>query len=78
MSLFDPANCFCLLETTQWDDEYSIPSHIYIIERGRSGRLLGFIPSGQTEGIMYAKPKIFDKRRRQFKKLKVSNVIQTV
>ena len=60
-----------LQETTDdWKCDYRIPNHTYIVEDGRSGRLLGYIKEGRTEAIMFSKPYPFDRKNRTFKELK--------
>jgi hypothetical protein len=52
--------------TSDWKCEYRVPSHTYIIERGR---LLGYIKEGTTEKLMFKKPMQFDQRRRKFEEV---------
>lgn len=60
-----------LKEITDWSGcEYSVKNHTYILEKGRSGRMLGYVKSGTDEKIMFAKPMFFDRRNRTFKELK--------
>lgn len=62
-----------LQETTNWDNVgYSVPNHTYIVEDGRSGRLLGYIKQGRTDAIMFSKPYPFDRKHRTFKEIKVA------
>jgi hypothetical protein len=58
-------------ETTDWSDtDYNVPNHIYILEKGRGGRLLGYIKQGTTDKIMFSKPFPFFNKNRTFKELK--------
>ena len=61
-------------ETTCWDKvDYTVPNHIYIVEDGRSGRLLGYIKRSTAEKIMFSKPMPFDRKNRTFKEIKMSS-----
>lgn len=63
-----------LQETTDWSDtDYDVKNHIYILENGRSGRMLGYVKQGTTEKIMFDRPFFFNRKNRKFKELK--NVI---
>ena len=54
-----------LLETTDWGS-HKIPNHTYIVND--ASQLMGMIPFGKTEAVMYGKPmKQFSKSRRKFK-----------
>jgi len=55
-------------ETTEW--EGNTPNHIYILEDGRGGRMLGYIKAGTTDPIWNARPAPFDRKHRTFKELK--------
>lgn len=57
--------------TDDWKCDYRVPLHTYIVEDGRSGRLLGYIKEGRNEPIMFSKPFPFDRKNRKFKELKV-------
>jgi hypothetical protein len=61
-----------LKETTDWSDSScAVPNHTYIVEDGRYGRLLGYIPAGTNDKIMFSKPmRQFDRRFRTFKEIK--------
>jgi hypothetical protein len=60
-----------LLETTSdWNTDVRIPNHTYILEDGRSGRMLGYIKEGTSDPIMFSKPLPFSRTRRTFKELK--------
>jgi hypothetical protein len=60
-----------LKETTDWSQvDYCVPNHTYIVEDGRSGRLLGYIKAGRTEEIMFSKPFPFDRKNRKFVEVK--------
>ena len=60
-----------LQETTDWSDtDYNVKNHIYILENGRSGRMLGYVKEGTNEKIMFAKPFFFNRKNRTFKELK--------
>jgi hypothetical protein len=57
--------------TDNWQCDFRVPCHTYIVESGRSGRMLGYIKEGTTEAIMNKKPMPFDRRGRSFKELGV-------
>jgi len=60
-----------LKETTVWDKcEYNVKNHTYIVQDGRGGKMLGYVKSGTSEKVMFAKPMFFDRRNRTFKELK--------
>lgn len=59
-----------LQETTEWED--NIPNHTYIV---KDNKMLGYIKAGTDEVIEFAKPLMFDKRKRTFKELKDKNII---
>ena len=60
-----------LQETTDdWKCDYTVPNHTYIVEDGRSGRLLGYVKEGTVDKIMFSKPFPFDRKNRTFKELK--------
>lgn len=60
-----------LQEITDWSDAgYNVKNHTYIVEPGRSGRVLGYVKHGTTNKIMFSKPFAFDRRNRKFKELK--------
>lgn len=54
-----------LQEVTDWD----VPNHTYIVNDSKD-RLLGYIPKGQTEPMMFTKPLKFETRHRKFKTIK--------
>lgn len=56
--------------TDDWKCDYRVPLHTYILENGRSGRMLGYVKENTTEKIMFNKPMPFDRRNRKFKELK--------
>lgn len=56
--------------TDDWKCDYNVPCHTYIVEDGRSGRLLGYVKEGRTKPLMFSKPFPFDRRNRKFKELK--------
>ena len=56
--------------TDDWKTDFRVPCHIYIVEDGRSGRMLGYIKEGTTTPIMNSKPMPFDRKNRKFKELK--------
>jgi hypothetical protein len=56
--------------TDDWKCDYNVPNHIYILEKGRGGRLLGYIKEGTTKKIMFDKPFPFFIKNRKFKELK--------
>ena len=56
--------------TDDWKCDYTVPCHTYIVENGRSGRLLGYVKDGYKKPIMFSKPFPFDRRNRKFKELK--------
>ena len=58
-----------LKEITEWDEEYTVPNHTYIINEANA--LVGYIKTGTTEEIMFSKPLTqFSKSRRRFVTLK--------
>lgn len=57
-----------LQETTVW--ESNTPNHIYAIHKN-SGKMLGYIKSGEEEWTVFEKPLPFYKTRRTFKKLSI-------
>lgn len=64
-----------LQEITEWDKvDYNVPNHIYIVEDGRGGRLLGYVKQGTEEPIMFSKPFPFDRKNRKFKELAKSRL----
>jgi hypothetical protein len=55
-----------LLETTDWGSYTYVPNNTYIVND--AGQLMGMVPFGKTEAVMYSKPmKQFSKSRRKFK-----------
>lgn len=58
-----------LHETTVWDLEYDVPNHTYIVTDTKEF-CVGYIKFGTTEEVMFAKPVLFDTRRRKFKILR--------
>lgn len=60
-----------LKETTDnWKCDFRVPNHIYILEKGRNGRMLGYVKEGTTEPTMFEKPIPFARKGRTFKELK--------
>jgi len=51
-------------ETTGQVGDFRYPAHVYAINT-KSGKLVGYIPEGQTE-LRHLTPMKFDKRRRTF------------
>ena len=62
-----------LVETTDWDT----PNHTYIVEGGRSGRLLAF-RTARGELKVFNKPKPFDKRGRTFNEIKDPELLSQI
>lgn len=60
-------NDFIMLEEIG-DNPY--PNHTYILKNKTSGKMIGYIPHGQTKPILFVKPLSFDKRKRKFKEIK--------
>tara|TARA_B110000881_G_C18557599_1_gene507867 strand:+ start:303 stop:494 length:192 start_codon:yes stop_codon:yes gene_type:complete len=59
-----------LKEVTDWGSYTYVPNHTYIVND--AGQLMGIIPQGKTEAVMYKKPmKQFSKARRKFIKIEV-------
>lgn len=54
-----------LQEITEWEDK--VPNHIYYVKD--KNKLVAYIPQGTTNKIELAKPLMFSKSRRKFKRL---------
>lgn len=61
-----PAKTGLYRETTEWNADYNVPNHTYIL---RQNKCLGYVKEGTREVIRFAKPIQFDSRRRTFEKV---------
>jgi hypothetical protein len=56
-------------EVTEWDTDYRVPQHIYIMD---NKKCIGYIKEGTTEQLMFKKPSVnFNTRYRKFKEVKL-------
>ena len=54
-----------ILETTDWED--NTPNHIYLLDS--KDKAVGYVKNGQANVHMFAKPMMFSRSRRKFRKL---------
>lgn len=54
--------------TNDWKCDFRVPCHTYLVE---NSKMVGYIPEGKTDPIMFQEPKTWDRRGRTFKKVKV-------
>ena len=60
-----------LLEVTEWNNkDFTVKNHKYAVDKV-TGKLIGFWANGVEELKVFAKPMMFTKTGRKFKKLKV-------
>lgn len=52
-------------EVTEWNTDYTVPSHIYYLKDDRT-RAVGYIPHGKKKLVKFSKPMSFDVRGRKF------------
>ena len=62
-------------ETTVWKSG-KVKNHTYFLNDSMT-KMLGYIPVGQTEKVMFNKEQNFDKKYRQFEILKVETLKKT-
>ena len=61
-----------LKEVTVWDKvEYIVPNHTYAIND--AGKMVAYKKTGDTQWIVFPKPRMFDRSRRKFITLKIEN-----
>ena len=59
-----------LQETTKWNDDTR--NHTYIFESNKSTKTVGYIPCGENTIYFFNKPMVFDKRKRTFKEINIT------
>ena len=64
----------CLRETTDWAD--NTPNHTYVLNKG--GKCLGYRKLNDGSVHVFAKPMMFDKRRRKFQKVVDKELVECI
>lgn len=52
-------------ETTEWDTDYTVPNHIYLLNNTRD-KMYGYLPAGSAHPEIVRKPYQFSNRGRTF------------